>query len=72
MIAVCLTGYIQNGNTLEKKMAYIKYLLINPASIKDKFPTMYYVLACCLAFIVGISTVQFPRTSPIGIFQTNI
>lgn len=43
MISVCLTGYIQNGNTLEKKTAYIKYLLINPASIKDKFPKVLFI-----------------------------
>lgn len=38
MIAVCLIGYIHNGSTSGEKKADIKYLLINPASVKDKFP----------------------------------
>lgn len=42
MIAACLTGYIQNGNTLQKKKIYIKDLLINPVSIKVSVQCIIY------------------------------
>lgn len=66
MITLCVTRYIQNGNTWGKKKAYIN--IINPASIKDKFPTGNYSLDSCLALILCISTTQLPVISPIGIF----
>lgn len=47
-------------------------VLINTASVKDKIATVCYLLSCCLASFLGLSTIQFPSTSPTEIFQANM